>query len=113
MTPLLIVFPDVKPAMTAGTDLLLAAFGRLGRTVKLVHQRLVPGRVVGPRFAGSLLVAVITLGVSHQPGPTRSRVQSLMPSTPGLASLLTAVAMLYKAARARCALYGWPALASS
>ena len=82
-------------------DYLAAAFTKLGGTVSLARQRLVPWRVVGQLSAGSLPAAVITLGVLHQLGPASASVQSLMTSTLGVALLLTAAAMLYKAARGK------------
>lgn len=101
MTPILIFFFGVKPYMAVGTDLLFAAFTKLGGTVSLARQRLVPWRVVGQLSAGSLPAAVITLAVLHQLGPASASVQSLMTSTLGVALLLTAAAMLYKAARGK------------
>ena len=53
MTPILIFFFGVKPYMAVGTDLLFAAFTKLGGTVSLARQRLVPWRVVGQLCAGS------------------------------------------------------------
>ena len=101
MTPILIFFFGVKPYMAVGTDLLFAAFTKLGGTVSLARQRLVPWRVVGQLCAGSLPAAVITLGALHQLGPASAWVQSLMTGSLGLALLLTAAAMLYKAARGK------------
>ena len=101
MTPILIFFFGVKPYMAVGTDLLFAAFTKLGGTVSLARQRLVPWRVVGQLSAGSLPAAMITLAVLHQLGPASASVQSLMTSTLGFALLLTAAAMLYKAARGK------------
>jgi len=101
MTPILIFFFGVKPYLAVGTDLLFAAFTKLGNTVSLARQRLVPWRVVGQLCAGSIPAAVLTLLVLHQLGPASPQVQSLMTSTLGVALLLTAAAMLYKAARGK------------
>jgi uncharacterized membrane protein YfcA len=46
MTPILIFFFGVKPYLAVGTDLLFAAFTKMGGTVSLARQRLVPWRVV-------------------------------------------------------------------
>ncbi len=80
MTPLLIFFFGVKPYMAVGTDLLFAAFTKLGGTVSFARQRIVPWRVVGLLSAGSIPACLATLGV---------------------ALLLTAMAMLYKAVRGK------------
>lgn len=47
MTPILIFFFGIKPHMAVGTDLLFAAFTKMGGTVSMARQRLVPWRVVG------------------------------------------------------------------
>ena len=101
MTPILIFFFGVKPYLAVGTDLLFAAFTKMGGTVSLARQKLVPWRVVAQLSAGSLPAALLTLLVLRQLGPTSAAVQSLMTNTLGAALLLTAVAMLYKAARGK------------
>jgi uncharacterized membrane protein YfcA len=101
MTPILIFFFGVKPYLAVGTDLLFAAFTKMGGTLNLARQNLVPWRVVGQLSAGSLPAALLTLLVLRQLGPASAAVQSLMTNTLGLALLLTAAAMLYKAARGK------------
>jgi uncharacterized membrane protein YfcA len=44
MTPLLIFFFGVKPYMAIGTDLLFAAFTKMGGTIEFARQRIVPWR---------------------------------------------------------------------
>jgi len=99
MTPLLIFFFGVKPYMAVGTDLLFAAFTKLGGTVSFARQRVVPWRVVSLLSLGSLPAALATLAVLHWVGPADPRVQSIMTGTLGVALLLTAAAMAYKAVR--------------
>ena len=101
MTPILIFFFGVKPYLAVGTDLLFAAFTKLGGTVSLTRQRLVPWRVVGALSAGSIPAALLTLWVLHTVGPADPAVQKGMTSTLGVALLLTAAASLYKAARGK------------
>ena len=101
MTPILIFFFGVKPNLAVGTDLLFAAFTKLGGTVSMARQRLVPWRVVGQLCAGSIPAALATLYVLHRLGPADPRVQQVMTTTLGVALLLTAVATLYKALRGR------------
>lgn len=101
MTPILIFFFGVKPYMAVGTDLLFAAFTKAGGTLSLARQKLVPWRVVGLLSAGSLPAALITLGALHRMGPETEGVQTIMTQTLGVALLLTAAAMLYKAARGK------------
>lgn len=96
MTPVLIFFFGVKPHLAIGTDLLFAAFTKLGGTVSLARQRIVPWRVVGLLCAGSIPAALTALWVLQRLGPDTAQVQHLMTSTLGFALLLTAAAMAYK-----------------
>ena len=101
MTPILIFFFGIKPYMAVGTDLLFAAFTKMGGTLSLARQRLVPWRVVGQLCAGSIPASLITLAVLNRLGPASPEVQKLMTTTLGMALLLTAAAMLYKAVRGK------------
>ncbi|HEX5783343.1 MAG TPA: sulfite exporter TauE/SafE family protein [Burkholderiaceae bacterium] len=101
MTPILIFFFGVKPYLAVGTDLLFAAFTKMGGTVSLARQKLVPWRVVGSLCAGSIPASLITLWALHEAGTTSAVVQKLMTTTLGVALLLTAVASLYKAVRGK------------
>jgi uncharacterized membrane protein YfcA len=101
MTPILIFFFGVKPYLAVGTDLLFAAFTKMGGTVSLARQRLVPWRVVGQLCAGSIPAALVTLWVLHRVGPASADIQHLMTSTLGVALLLTAAATMYKVVRGR------------
>ena len=103
MTPILIVVFGVKPYMAIGTDLLFAAFTKLGGTVKLARARLVDWRVVGQLCVGSIPAALITLFVLHKLGPANPEVQQIMTTTLGAALLLTAAATLYKVIRGKAA----------
>ena len=97
MTPLLIFFFGVKPHLAIGTDLLFAAFTKMGGTVSLARQRMVPWRLVASLSAGSIPAALATLYVLHRLGPGDPAVQRAMTLTLGVALLLTAVATMYKA----------------
>ncbi len=101
MTPILIFFFDIKPYLAVGTDLLFAAFTKMGGTVNMARQRLVPWRVVAQLSAGSIPAALLTLYVLHTLGPATEGVQKLMTTTLGVALLLTAAAMLFKVVRGK------------
>jgi uncharacterized membrane protein YfcA len=103
MTPILIFAFGVKPYMAVGTDLLFAAFTKMGGTVKMARSGQVPWRVVLHLSAGSIPAALITLWVLKTLGPANPGVQHLMTSTLGGALLLTAAATLYKALRGKAA----------
>jgi uncharacterized membrane protein YfcA len=96
MTPVLIFFFGIKPHLAIGTDLLFAAFTKMGGTVSLARQRLVPWRVVGQLCAGSIPAALLSIWVLKTLGPASDHIQSLMTSTLGAALLLTAAATFYK-----------------
>jgi uncharacterized membrane protein YfcA len=101
MTPILIFFFGIKPYLAVGTDLLFAAFTKMGGTVSLARQRLVPWRVVAHLCAGSIPAALATLYVLHTVGPADPVVQRVMTTTLGVALLLTAAATLFKAVRGK------------
>jgi uncharacterized protein len=101
MTPILIFFFGVKPYLAVGTDLLFAAFTKMGGTVNMARQGLVPWRVVAQLSAGSIPAALVTLYVLNTLGPATEAVQKLMTTTLGVALLLTAAATLYKVVRGK------------
>ena len=97
MTPLLIFVFGVKPHLAIGTDLLFAAFTKLGGTVSLARAKVVDWKVVGEMALGSIPAALVTLYFLQKLGPANPATQSIMTTTLGLALLLTATATLYKA----------------
>ena len=101
MTPLLIFGFGIKPHLAIGTDLLFAAFTKMGGTVSLARRRLVPWRLVATLSLGSIPAALATLYVLHSMGPANPLVQKTMTLTLGVALLLTALATLYKAIRGK------------
>ncbi len=103
MTPILIFVFGVKPYLAVGTDLLFAAFTKLGGTVRLTRARLVDWRVVAHLSAGSIPAALLTLFILHRAGPASADIQGFMTGALGVALLLTAAATLYKAIRGQAA----------
>ena len=101
MTPLLIFVFGMKPHLAIGTDLLFAAFTKLGGTVSLARSRIVDWRIVGQMAAGSIPASLVTLYVLQRLGPANPATQTLMTTTLGAALLLTAIATLYKALRGK------------
>lgn len=101
MTPLLIFGFGVKPYMAIGTDLLFAAFTKLGGSLGLARSRMIDWRVVGALSLGSIPAALITIYVLHRAGAADPAMQRLMTTTLGAALLLTAAATLYKAIRGK------------
>ncbi len=103
MTPILIFFFGVKPYMAVGTDLLFAAFTKMGGTLQLARAKRIDWPVVLTLSAGSVPAAIATLFVLHRVGPASAAVQTVMTTTLGVALLLTAAATLYKALRGKTA----------
>jgi len=103
MTPILIFAFGVKPYMAVGTDLLFAAFTKMGGTLKLARSGQVDWRVVLHLSAGSIPAALLTLWFLKTVGPASVAVQHMMTTTLGAALLLTAAATLYKAIRGKAA----------
>ena len=97
MTPLLIFFFGVKPHLAIGTDLLFAAFTKLGGSVGLARARVIDWPVVLLMAAGSIPASLVTLYVLNRVGPASPVVQQVMTTTLGIALLLTALATAYKA----------------
>src|SRR5512137_2645385 len=89
MTPILIFFFGVKPYLAVGTDLLFAAFTKMGGTIKLARAKVVDWPVVLNLSAGSIPASLLTLYLLHNVGATSPQVQKVMTTALGLALLLT------------------------
>lgn len=103
MTPILIFGFGIKPYLAVGTDLLFAAFTKLGGTINLWRQKRVDWTIVASLCAGSIPAALAVIYLLHTYGTTSSQVQKLMTTTLGFALLLTAAATLYKAIKGKAA----------
>ncbi|MES2279969.1 MAG: sulfite exporter TauE/SafE family protein [Pseudomonadota bacterium] len=103
MTPLLIFFFGVKPHLAIGTDLLFAAFTKLGGTVSLARSKVIDWRIVGQVAAGSIPATLVTLYILNRLGPANPATQAVMTTTLGIALILTAGATFYKALRGKAA----------
>ena len=99
MTPILIFFFGIPVHLAVGTDLLFAAFTRLGGTVNLARTRQVDWPIAGWLALGSLPTALAVLAWLRHTGPALAPTQALMGAFLGLALLLTAAATLATALR--------------
>lgn len=97
MTPILIFFFNIKPYLAVGTDLLFAAFTKMGGTIKHARAKAIDWPVVLNLSAGSIPASLITLYILHTVGAANPEVQKVMTTGLGLALLLTAAATMYKA----------------
>eukprot|EP01031_Cornospumella_fuschlensis_P002458 gene2458-3075_t len=66
MTPLLIFFFGIKPHLAIGTDLLFAAFTKMGGTVSLARSKVIDWRIVGQVAMGSIPATLVTLYVLNR-----------------------------------------------
>jgi uncharacterized protein len=103
MTPLLIFGFGIKPYLAVGTDLLFAAFTKLGGSINLARSKVIDWGIVASLAAGSVPASLVTLWVLHTLGPADPAVQKLMTTTLGFALLLTAAATLVKVIRGKAA----------
>jgi uncharacterized membrane protein YfcA len=103
MTPLLIFFFGVKPHLAIGTDLLFAAFTKMGGSIALARAKVIDWRMVLSMAAGSIPASLLTLYVLQRVGTANPVVQQAMTTTLGAALLLTAVSTLYKAVAGKAA----------
>ena len=103
MTPMLIFAFGIKPHLAIGTDLLFAAFTKMGGTVNLTRSKVIDWRIVGQVALGSVPACLVTLYVLQLVGPANPATQTVMTTTLGIALLLTAVATFYKALRGKVA----------
>jgi hypothetical protein len=96
MTPILLWF-GINPATAVGTDLLYAAITKGGGV--LVHQRAgnVDWRIVRWLSAGSVPAALLTLAGLHIWRPDTGTMNELIRHALGIALILTALAILFKA----------------
>ena len=101
MTPLLIFVFGVKPHLAIGTDLLFAAFTKMGGTVSLARARAIDWRIVGQTALGSIPASLVTLYFLQRLGPADAATQTLMTTTLGVALLLTAASTFYKVCRGK------------
>jgi hypothetical protein len=96
MTPLLIFFFSIKPAVAVGTDLLFAAITKSGGI--FVHQRrgTIEWKVVSLLSLGSLPMALVSVMILDWLKAETAAVAHLITFTLGVALLLTATVLLMR-----------------
>jgi len=103
MTPLLIGVFKLNPAVAIGTDLWFAAATKSGGAWAHHRHGHVDYRITGLLLAGSIPASIATIALMHYTGITKGWASALTFSL-GIALLLTAVTVAYKAAWQRVAL---------
>jgi len=103
MTPLLIGVFKLNPAVAIGTDLWFAAATKSGGSWAHHRHGHVDYRITGLLLAGSIPASIATIALMHYTGITKGWASALTFSL-GIALLLTAVTVAYKAVWLRVAL---------
>lgn len=98
MTPLLIFGFGIPAAVAVGTDLLYAAFTKLGGVWSHARQNTVDWRVVTRLASGSIPAAILTLLVLKQieASALHTNLEFLITTTLGVALIVTALALLLR-----------------
>ncbi len=96
MTPLLVLFFGINPAVAVGTDLLYAAITKCGGILVHHRQGTISWRIVRLMMAGSLPGAVLTLVALRYFQRAGIDYTALITTTLGIALILTSLVLLFK-----------------
>ena len=97
MTPLLVLAFGVAPATAVGTDLLYAAITKAGGVYVHDRQGTVDYRITGWLALGSMPLALATTIALHLIAPAPETLAAAIKGTLGVALLLTAAAIIFRA----------------
>ncbi|MGB8339747.1 MAG: sulfite exporter TauE/SafE family protein [Burkholderiales bacterium] len=103
MTPLLVLVFGFAPAIAVGTDLLYAAFTKMGGSIAHSRRGTVRWNIVSLLAAGSVPASIATTAFLHSLGTGASEFNSLITSSLGIALILTAGAIIFRARLAQYA----------
>jgi len=96
MTPLLIFFFKVEPAVAVGTDLLFAAITKTSGIWAHARRRTVEWRIAGLLAMGSIPTAILTVYIIGQIGTGDAVIEKFITNGLGVALILTAASIFYK-----------------
>ncbi len=96
MTPLLVLFFGISPAVAVGTDLLYAALTKSGGSWVHARRGNVNWKIAGLLAAGSLPAATLTILVLRYLALDTRTFSALITTTLGVALIFTALALLFK-----------------
>ncbi len=97
MTPILVLAFGISPAFAVGTDLLYAAVTKSGGSFVHAWRGNVNWRVAGLLAAGSLPASALTTLALRYFAPDTRASSALITTTLGVALILTALALVFKA----------------
>ncbi len=101
MTPLLVLLFGIQPAVAVGTDLLYAAITKSGGILAHGKQGNIDWKTVGLLASGSVPAALLTTLGLHQLHIDATHTALLIKTTLGVALLLTALAIVFRARLSR------------
>jgi uncharacterized membrane protein YfcA len=96
MTPILVFFFGIKPAVAVGTDLLYAAITKSGGILSHHHNKTIDWKIVGLMASGSIpssLISVYVLKLLDSAGINHDRIITLILS---IALILTSMVLLFR-----------------
>ena len=96
MTPALVLFFAIAPAVAVGTDLLFAAVTKSVGTSVHSGQGNIDWRVAGLMGAGSVPAALVTVALLHALKPDVAALAAAIKVSLGVALLLTAAAIVWR-----------------
>ena len=96
MTPLLVLFFGIQPAVAVGTDLLYAAITKASGSFVHARQGHVDWKTVGLLALGSVPASLLTTLGLHQLNADTAHMTAVIKGTLGVALILTAVAILFR-----------------
>jgi uncharacterized protein len=105
MTPLLMLVFGIAPATAVGTDLLYAAFTKMGGSVAHHRRGTVHWHIVGWLALGSVPASIATTLFLHWLGANVDKFNSLVTTSLGIALILTAGAIIFRGRLAQYALH--------
>ncbi len=104
MTPLLILIFGVHPASAVGTDLLYAAITKGAGTITHHANNTVEWKIVGRLAIGSVPATILTILAFHHFGASGPEASAVISITLGVALVLTAAMLFFKAPILRAAM---------
>ncbi|MGB9149922.1 MAG: sulfite exporter TauE/SafE family protein [Burkholderiales bacterium] len=96
MTPLLMLVFGIAPAVAVGTDLLYAAFTKMGGSVAHHNRGTVNWNIVGWLAVGSVPASIVTTMFLHWLGVDANKFNALIKFSLGIALILTAAAIIFR-----------------
>jgi uncharacterized membrane protein YfcA len=96
MTPILVLFFGITPAIAVGTDLLYAAVTKSGGIVIHHHRKTIEWSIVGLLCLGSIPATFAAISVLKYLGEAGKNYDQLITTTLSIALILTSLVLIFK-----------------